>query len=745
MFGAVVVNNGEKHAIAELTGKFDLPMIAYTPFAIFSNTIPVFDINFFSPNKNTEGTLDLGQNSDAQVEFVSESSASILQTTIASGYTTLRLLAIIGLMTVLVYIGIHILIGSVNDKAKYKERLMDWLVAMCLLFTLHYIMVFTISICENIGSLISSNCSETILIPIHADTKIDGEKLEPGDEEGHPIWASNFVGYSRLIAGGYAEAYPMKSVEFTIIYSVLVIYTVVFTIIYLRRVLYMAFLTIIAPLIALTYPIDKIHDGQAQGFNAWLKEYIFNALLQPFHILIYTIVIGSVMNLAMDYPVYALVALGFLIPAEKMLRKMFGFEKAQTPAAMGAFGLATTHLIMSGVNRLTHKPKMPGKDGKESRNEQNKVKMKTDAFDTIGTYANENIDAAMLGSGQGPSASYSNSYASTSSPFGGSSVGSSGSSALGYGSSNVFGNSSNGAQRNNNSANKRKLKNRIGDGMLSVGSRYNRKFANSHPIRSLRRGLTYGLGAASLGMVGLTAGIASGDMSKTAQYAAAAGVVGGRLGKGIGESISNDAYGNVDAFRKGWLGPEYENKMTEKAIKEAQSDPNNLLFLRAKMPDASYEEVRQVLKDYYPEYAHNGCSNIDDFWAAYQMEASGATRDTAISTYKLAQRIGDISNSPDAEEKWLKKLGSDFENVPIVQEQRKMAQEKYKKDHKELEKKYKSRFELAKSKNDQNTLEKLQENMAKEDAELKAQITKLQNRLATSALNNVKQFYQNKK
>ena len=38
----------------------------------------------------------------------------------------------------------------------------------------------------------------------------------------------------------------------------------------------MAFLTLIAPLVALTYPIDKMNDGQAQAFNRWMKEYIFN-------------------------------------------------------------------------------------------------------------------------------------------------------------------------------------------------------------------------------------------------------------------------------------------------------------------------------------------------------------------------------------------------------------------------------------------------------------------------------------
>ena len=50
----------------------------------------------------------------------------------------------------------------------------------------------------------------------------------------------------------------------------------------------MAFLTIISPIVALTYPIDKM-DGEAKGFNMWLREFIFNALLQPLHYILYYI------------------------------------------------------------------------------------------------------------------------------------------------------------------------------------------------------------------------------------------------------------------------------------------------------------------------------------------------------------------------------------------------------------------------------------------------------------------------
>ena len=92
----------------------------------------------------------------------------------------------------------------------------------------------------------------------------------------------------------------------------------------------LAFLTIIAPLMAMTYPLDKMRDGNAQGFNAWLKEYLFNLLIQPVHLILYTILIGSAIDLVADNLLYALVALGFILEGEKILRKFFGFDKSST-------------------------------------------------------------------------------------------------------------------------------------------------------------------------------------------------------------------------------------------------------------------------------------------------------------------------------------------------------------------------------------------------------------------------------
>ena len=66
-----------------------------------------------------------------------ESTAGILQPIVATWYKALRRIALVGLLSAIVYIGIRIVLSSTSakDKAKYKSMLKDWLIAICLLFT----------------------------------------------------------------------------------------------------------------------------------------------------------------------------------------------------------------------------------------------------------------------------------------------------------------------------------------------------------------------------------------------------------------------------------------------------------------------------------------------------------------------------------------------------------------------------------------------------------------------------------
>lgn len=279
-----------------LKDQYYIPVATYSPEQIFSNNVAGLDINFINPNKY-EGQY--------------ESAASKLQPTIASWYVALRNLTVVGLLSVLVYVGIRMIISSsAGDKAKYKQMLMDWVIALCLVFFLHYIMAFTLTLTQSITHAIGGDGTHTVVVE---------------DTSANAKFGTNLLGLARFQTQ-YKE-FGAK-MAYLIMYLALVIYTLIFTWFYLKRLLMMAFLTLIAPVVALTYPIDKISDGKAQAFDMWLKEYIFNALIQPFHLIIYTVFVGSAMDLASTNIIYMIAALAFILPAEKILRKFFGFEKA---------------------------------------------------------------------------------------------------------------------------------------------------------------------------------------------------------------------------------------------------------------------------------------------------------------------------------------------------------------------------------------------------------------------------------
>lgn len=351
---------------------YAIPVIKYSPEKIFAGRIPALDINFVNPidwnsreekDKFTTQTgveTNIVGNANENGEAMNERSITrALHSTIASWYVALRNLALVALMLVLVYIGIRIVISSTaSDKAKFKQMLMDWVVAICILFCLHYIMTFTTTIINEVTQAITGSAS----------SKGNNVAIQVVDSNGSPTGTEFNTDLMGLIRFRMQSPNVGGKVLYLLLYFAMVIYTCMFTFYYLKRVLTMAFLTLISPLVALTYPIDKIRDGKAQAFDMWLKEYVFNALLQPFHLIIYSIFVGSAVDLAAKNPLFAIVTLAFITPAEKILRKFFGFEKAGTAGALGAvtsaFGGAAVYKALGSA--ISH-----GAKGSESKNKNN--------------------------------------------------------------------------------------------------------------------------------------------------------------------------------------------------------------------------------------------------------------------------------------------------------------------------------------------------------------------------------------
>ena len=398
-----------------------LPTYSVSPEEIFEGKLLLFDINFFKPKElwvkfeNGDKIKEESYNASTdsrevknyfyydekgeEVPTSKQNTALQLSSVISKWYYSIRNIALIAMMLILVYIGIRMMLCSIaSEKSKYKKMLGDWVISMLLVFMLHYIMVFAVYINESIVKLIGATTDKNQSIEIISLKNMDRKKefikavykttggeaneyfidangkavyskgeamsKDPTKDESKIegfAWPTNLVGRMRILCqyqNGSAEY-----VGYAIAYLVLVFYTIFFAFTYLKRVLYMAFLTIIAPLVAMTYSLDKISDGKAQAFNMWLKEYIFNLLIQPIHLLLYMVLISMAYDLAATNIIYTLVAIGFMMPAEKLIRKMFGVDgKASTPGFLG--GAAGAAVAMSGMQKLAKiAGRVPGPKG----------------------------------------------------------------------------------------------------------------------------------------------------------------------------------------------------------------------------------------------------------------------------------------------------------------------------------------------------------------------------------------------
>lgn len=271
-------------AFSSLESGFEWASLSDIIFAGTGDASKFLDINFFNiTGSNTEPLM-------------------VFRTAIAKWYYILRLISAAILLVILIYVGIRMAISTIaSEQAKYKQMLTDWITSLALLFLLHYIIMFVISI-------------NTSLV-----TTIGGIT---DDKTGSMIEAITLMMF-----------YPgMEGIFAAIVYVVYVGQIFSFFLMYIKRMITVGFLIMIAPLITITYSIDKIGDGKAQALNTWLKELVYNILIQPFHCIIFMAFFDAIAQIINRTPlsigayIFAIVIMQFMKKAEEILRKIFHFE-----------------------------------------------------------------------------------------------------------------------------------------------------------------------------------------------------------------------------------------------------------------------------------------------------------------------------------------------------------------------------------------------------------------------------------
>lgn len=695
-------------------GELALPMIQLTPYEIFSNKGNIFSVNFFKKNLSDDEKYTDEKKENKTLLYS-------MQDSIASWYKTFRLIAIIGMLPVLVYIGIRILISAPSDKAKYKENLMDWSIAFLLIFAMHYIMSFSNIIIDDVTDMIGS-------IDINVDVKTDaggvqtvnyknqsvegfligvkgeGENAEIDDDttnlirnaykkmisekssatevtkryewcfwkdaKGTPagsedeaavlFWpCDNFVAQSRMYAqrakGDYAY------IGYGLIYVILTIYTCIFIFVYIRRFIYMSFLTLISPLVALTYPIDKIRDGKAQAFEFWFKEYFYNLLLQPLHLLLYMILVGTAMNFAAKHPIYVCVILGFMIPFEKLLKQMFGF-RGETPGAIP--GMATGALMMEASHRIFGKPPKGLGGGNESNKSGNDddvkpIKMK-DVDTSGGNLIGSGRGAPNPGGGRGApnpgggrGALNPGGGRGTPNPGGGRGAPNPGG---GRGMPNPGGGRgapNPGGRRNGVlSANSKRRLRKISAPLRYTGRAFGKYFKNNGKKLAISAGksaIRFAGGAASAAVGatgGMIAGVVSGDPSKAASYIAAGGAAAYSLGSRAAENIPDIVSSQANAIKDEYYldNPEkYEEIQRNKQRKEWLKNEKNINTL--KLNGINYKDLNK--NGDLDDYIDHGF-NAKQIVAAQQMRNEGFNHKQVMTIAAMADKYYEGATGVDS-------------------------------------------------------------------------------------------------
>ena len=215
-------------------------------------------------------------------------------------YVTIRNIAAAACAVTLLYVGIRMAIASTaEDSAKYKKMLISWLISAILLFFLHYLIFAMLKFNEIIVTFVKNSLGNDIDI-----TNVETTMLTK-----IPDNIDQTEGWGKLI--------------YLVMNFVMVFYELKFFIMYLFRVLNIFILTITAPLICITYSIDAMGDGKAQGFDNWLKRITMEIFIQSIHLIIYIIFIYSAGEIALAAPLIGIVFIIALDYSEKIIKNAF--------------------------------------------------------------------------------------------------------------------------------------------------------------------------------------------------------------------------------------------------------------------------------------------------------------------------------------------------------------------------------------------------------------------------------------
>lgn len=302
-------------AMETAMGLFTENGLSLTLDDILFNRVEILSVNFFDLN-------------------TSNSVVNTIRKNVATWYYGIRNLSAVILFIILIYTGLKMAITNIaEEKSRYSEMIVDWVVSIALLFLLHYLMQFIIIANNQLVNVFSKGLTDQ-----------KEETIDMVDQFFKNAWSLGFT----------------KGVGSALAYLLLVGMTFVFLLSYLKRMITTGFLIVIAPLVTITYSIDKMGDNKSQALNNWLKEFAYNILIQLFHCGTYLALVQSAMKVlnqekSLAAVIVAFIMIVFMYEAEKIIKLIFRFNPQSMSDTVGhaayyATIMGTAGSIVGGTN-----------------------------------------------------------------------------------------------------------------------------------------------------------------------------------------------------------------------------------------------------------------------------------------------------------------------------------------------------------------------------------------------------------
>lgn len=267
--------NSEKY-----TGRFgqsggfswgDLEDAAYaSPEKIFTGQYTILNANLFNATtieNSSNYTFDPSAIGGEVTGGLGANAISNLKSAVAGIYYLLRNVGALFLLCLLIYTGIRIVLSarSPEEQSKWRGYLYDWLKALILLIFMHIIMITIFKITDMLASALK-------------DAIGDGQSI------------------TNMIRGAFQESWgSVELLTTTIMYLYATYLTVVFAFAYFRRTLWTAILILMAPIVAVLYATGN--EGKSI-YQRWFREFLINCMIQPYHIVVYYILVMLPINIA---------------------------------------------------------------------------------------------------------------------------------------------------------------------------------------------------------------------------------------------------------------------------------------------------------------------------------------------------------------------------------------------------------------------------------------------------------------